>query len=93
MELNISNPIEAIYLNIPAIGQNLELQIMATRVYLSTYLSIVSNLFPFKLFNAEHTNLRSQRNTFFSLTKRKNKKKEWFQPYPANTRNFTLLQH
>ena len=27
---NISNPIEAIYLNASAVGQNIELQIMAT---------------------------------------------------------------
>ena len=44
MKLNISNPTEAIYLNIVALTQSIELQLKATWVH---YLS------PFKLFNAE----------------------------------------
>ena len=56
MKLNISNPIEAIYLNIFALVQNIELQLMATWVHLSTHLlfdNLVNNLNPFKLFNTE----------------------------------------
>ena len=56
MKLNISNPIEAIYLNIFAHVQNIELQLMATWVHLSTHLlfdNLVNNLNPFKLFNTE----------------------------------------
>ena len=69
MKLNISNFIEAIYFDAFALGQNIDLQIMATWVHLSTYLLFVINLSPFKLFNAEsavfrtaspkHTDLKS----------------------------------
>ena len=44
MKLTISNLIEAIYLDIFSLGQNIELQIMATWVHLSTYLLFVINL-------------------------------------------------
>ena len=44
MKLTISNLIEAIYLDIFSLGQNIELQIMAAWVHLSTYLLFVINL-------------------------------------------------
>ena len=37
MELNISNPMEAIYLNLFPLGQNIGFQIVATWVHLSTH--------------------------------------------------------
>ena len=78
MKLNISNPIEAMYLNAFALRQNIELQIIATLVHLSTYLLFVINLSPFKLFNAKsavfrtasikHTDLKSPgKDIHFSL--------------------------
>ena len=74
MELYIPNPIEATF----AFGRNIELQIMATWVNLSTYLLFVINLSRFKLFNAEsavfrttsvkHTDLKSRdKEIYFSL--------------------------
>ena len=69
MTVNKSNPIEVIYLNLFALVQNIELEIIATWVHLSTYLLFVIDLSPFKLFNAgsavfktasvKHTNLKS----------------------------------
>ena len=53
MKLNISNPIEAIYLNVFALDQNIELQIMATWVHLATHHLFVINFSPFKFCNAE----------------------------------------
>ena len=69
MTVNNSNPTEVIYLNLFALVQNIELEIIATWVHLSTYLLSVIDLSPFKLFNAgspvvktasvKHTNLKS----------------------------------
>ena len=59
MELNITNPIETIYLNIFIVGQNIELQIRAAWVYLSTYLLFVINMSPLKLFNTESAVFRT----------------------------------
>ena len=102
MKLNMSNLIEAIYLNAFVLAQNIELQIMATRVHLSTHLLFVINLSPFQLFNAESSlqnsfrqtyqfEIPKQKNTFFSLKKRK-RKKEVFQLYLVDTQNLTFLQ-
>ena len=86
MKVNMSNLIEDIYLNLFALGQNIELQIMTIWVHLSTYLIFVLNLSPFKLFNAGskvskngfHQTYRSedtrQRNTFFSFKRRMKEK-------------------
>ena len=72
-------PIWTTYINIFALSQTIDLQIMATWVHLSTYLLFVINLAPFKLFYTEsavfrtasvkYTDLKSprQRNTFFFL--------------------------
>ena len=59
MKLNISNSIEAIYLNIFAVTQNTELQLIKTWVHLSTYLLFVINLPPLKLSNTESAALRT----------------------------------
>ena len=53
MELNISNPIEAIYLNAFPLSQNIRFQIVATWVHLSTHPLISINLSPFKLQKAQ----------------------------------------
>ena len=58
MKLNMSNPTEAIYLNIFALAQNIELQLMATWVHLSTYLLFAIYLPPFNFFNTERTVFR-----------------------------------
>ena len=50
MKLNISNPIEAIYLNIFTLDPNMELQITTTWIDISTCLLFVINFSPFKLF-------------------------------------------
>ena len=55
-EVNISNPIEATYL---ALFQNIELQLMATWVYLSRHQLFVINLPSFKLFKTENTVFRA----------------------------------
>lgn len=59
MKINISNPIEVIYLNLFALGQNIALQIMKTWIHLSTYLLFVINLSPLKLFKTESTVLKT----------------------------------
>ena len=80
MKVNMSNLIEDIYLNLFALGLNIELQIMTICVHLSMYLIFVLNLSPFKLFNAgskvsktgsiRHIDLKtSGRETRFSLLK------------------------
>ena len=74
MKLNISNPIEAIYLNIFALVQNIELQLMATWVHLSLHLLLLINFSYFKLFNKESAVLRTvsfQRNDSKSQDRQK----------------------
>ena len=83
MKLNISNLIDAIYLNVFALRQNIEFQIMATWVHLLAYLSFAINLSPFKLFNAEsavvrtasvkHTNLKSPDKKYTKILFKKKK--------------------
>ena len=79
MKLNISNPIEAIYLNIFTYSQNIELQIMITCVHLSKYHYLLLT-FPFSnclmqkvqmqkaQASIKHTDLKSQdKEIYFSL--------------------------
>lgn len=51
---------EAIYLNILALFQNMELQIIGTWVHLSKYLLFVNSLSLFKLFNEERAMQKTQ---------------------------------
>ena len=87
MKLNISNLIEAIYLNSFTLGQNIELQIMAAGLHLSVYLLFTINLSPFKLFYAKSSLLSGfrqtyrfeiprQKHTSLSLKKKKEKRKK-----------------
>ena len=89
MQLNIFNPIEAIYLNAFALNQNIKLQIMATWVHLSTYLLFVISLLHFRVFNAEsaaslkHTYLEFLDKKYIFFSKKREKKRKW------NDINFT----
>ena len=85
MQLNMFNPIEAIYSNAFSLGQVIELQIMTALVRLLMYLLFVINLPPFKLFNIEGTvfhqtyrfEIARQRNIFFFKKKEKRKKNDF----------------
>ena len=77
MDTNISNPVEAIYLSVFALGQDIELQVMTAWVHLSMDLLSVINLSPLKLLNVENavfrtafskdTDLKLQRDNIFCL--------------------------
>ena len=103
MKLNISNLMKAMYLNAFTLGQDIELQIIATWLHLSGYLLLAIKLSPFKLFNAEKHSPHDRfpqtygleipnRKIIYLLKKRKTKK-EIFQLYLADTRKLTFLQY
>ena len=103
MKLNISNLMEAMYLNAFTLGQDIELQVMATWFHLSGYLLLAIKLSSFKLFNAEKHSphdrfpqtyqLEIPSPKIVYLLKKRKTKKEIFQLYLADTQTLTFPQY
>ena len=95
MKRNISNPMEAIYLNVLVFAQNIQLQLMVTWFHLSMYLLFVINLSPFKLLKIESAVLRktSLKHTDLQTIL---KKKLWHRCFPVIFKKVlrtSFLQH
>ena len=100
MELNISNPIEAIYLNVFPLGQNIGFQIVATWVHLSTHplIALTCPLSNCRKCSLQNPSIKvlyvhgqtylfeiSGKKKYIILFKKGKTKKEWFQLYLAGT--------